>query len=262
MAEFKNTTIEFEGQQQRIEDLMSRARFNAQINRAYSLEIILHLQDHAYQLGDDALFEVCRELMMSVQSPSPYPVRRDHQRAGDENNRPRMAEPDQIGMPYDDSMDKIFDARVNPKAVKKALDAINTFTKKEHRFWYVVMKVLTYLRWIPANTKIIDFLRWANLQYDLGWTTKRHFSFSDVGGDTKHGKAIKDTDITQWHLITEREFRDIQKYCNFALLLKTTFVHIIVNGMEQKTVTDFNTGKPRDRVQFMKKANELINWGK
>jgi hypothetical protein len=41
-----------------------------------------------------------------------------------------------------------------------------------------------------------------------------------------------------------------------------TFVHIIVNDMEQKDVTDFNTGKSRDRVQFMKKANELINWGK
>ena len=262
MAEFKNTTIEFEGQQQRIEDLMSRARFNAQTNRAYSLEIILHLQDHAYQLGDDALFEVCRELMISVQSPSPYPVRRDHQHAGEENNRPRYTEPEQIEIPYDDSMDKVFDTRVNPKAVKKALDTVTTFSKKEHRFWFVLMKVLIYLRWVPADTQINDFLRWANLQYQLGWTTGRHFSFSDIGSKTRFGNMIKDTDITQWHLITEREFRDIQKYRKFALLLKTTFVHIIVDGMEQKTVTDFNTGKPRDRVQFIKKANELINWGK
>ena len=66
----------------------------------------------------------------------------------------------------------------------------------------------------------------------------------------------------QWHLITEKEFRDIQKYRNFSILLKTTFVHIIVGDMEQKDVKDFNTGKCRDRVQFMKKANELINWGK
>ena len=262
MAAFKSTTIEFEGQQQRIDDLISRARYYAQTNRAYTLEVILHLQDHAYQLGDDALFDMCRELMTSVQSPSPYLVRRNYQHAGDENNRPRIVESRQTEATYDDSMDKVFDPRVNPEAVKEALDTVTVFSPTEHRFWFVVMKVLIYLRWIPANTKIIDFLRWANLQYNLGWTTKRHFSFSDVGGDAKHGKAIKDTDITQWHHITEREFRDIQKYRNFALLLKTTFVHIIVGGMEQKTVTDFNIGKPRDRVQFMKKPNELINWGK
>lgn len=262
MAPFKSTTIEFEGQQQRIDDLISRARYHAQTNRQYTLEVILHLQDHAYQLGDDALFEVCRELMMSVQSPSPYPVRRDHRHAGDENNRPRYMELEQTKTPYDNVMDKVFAERVNPMAVKMALDNITTFSKKEHRFWFVLMKVLIHLQWIPADTNINDFLRWANLQYQLGWTTKRHFSFSDIGSKTRFGNVIKDTDITQWHHITEKEFRDIQKYRNFALLLKTTFVHIIVDDMEQKTVTDFNTGKPRDRVQFMKKANELINWGK
>lgn len=242
--------------------MINRAHYHAQTNRAYSLEIILHLEDHAHQTDDDALFDICRELMTSVQSPSPYLVRRNYQHAGDENNRPRMMDPEPIEEPYDESMDKVFDPRVNPKAVKKALDTVTTFSPKEHRFWFVVMKVLIYLHWIPADTTIIDFLRWANLQFQLGWTTKRHFSFSDIGGKTTYGKVIKDTDITQWQHITEREFRDIQKYRNFALLLKTTFVHIIVNGMEQKTVTDLNAGKPRDRVQFMKKANELINWGK
>lgn len=254
-------TIEFEGLQQRIEDLMSRARFHARTNRAYSLEIILHLEDHAYQFHDTALFDACRELMTLVQSPSPYLVHRDYQHASDENNRPKIMEPEQAEVPYDDSMDKVFDRRVNPKAVKKALDGITTFAKEEHRFWFVVMKVLIHLQWIPANTTIADFLRWANLQYRLGWTTKRQLSFSDIGGDGS-GKVIKATDITCWHQISEREFRDIQKYRHFSVLLKTTFVHIIVGGMEQKMVTEYNTGKPRDRVQFMKKANELINWGK
>ena len=237
MGPFKSTTIEFEGQTQRIDDLVGRARFHAQTNRAYSLEIILHLQDHAYYMGDAPLFDVCRELMSIVQSPSPYPA-------------------------HDNSLDKVFDARVKPVAVKEALDVVTTFGKEEHRFWFVLMKVLIHLRWIPANAKIADFLRWASLQYHLGWTTKRQLSFSDIGGDGRKGKVIKDTDITLWHQITERDFRDIQKYRNFALLLKTTFVHIIVNGMEQRNASDFNIGKIRDRVQFMKKANELINWGK
>lgn len=262
MEAFKSTTIEFEGQLQRIEELMSRARYHAKTNRPYSLEIILHLQDHAFQLHDTALFDACRELMSFVQSPSPYFVRRDHQYASDENNRPRNVEPELFEEPYDDSMDRIFDRRVNPKAVKTALDAITTLAKDERPFWFVAMRVLIHLQWVPANTTIADFLRWASLQYHLGWTTKKQLSFSDIGGDAKFGKVIKATDITQWHLITERDFRDIQKYRNFSVLLKTTFVHVIVNDKEEKTVTDFNTGKFRDRAQFMKKANELINWGK
>ena len=125
------------------------------------------------------------------------------------------------------------------------------------------MKVLIHLQWIPADTKIKDLLRWANLQYNLGWTTIRHFSFSDIGSKTRFGNVIKDTDITLWHVITDRDFRDIQKYRNFALLLKMTFVHVIDNtGKELNSVSDFNIGKPRDRVQFMKKPNALINWGK
>ena len=241
--------------------MINRAHYHAQTNRKYSLEILVHLQDHAHQTDDDALFDICRELMTSVQSPSPYLVRRNYQHAGNENNRPRMMDPEPIEEPYDESMDKVFDPRVNPKVVKKALDTVTTFSPKEHRFWFVVMKVLIHLHWIPADTQINDFLRWANLQYRLGWTTKRQLSFSDIGGDG-NGKVIKATDITCWHQISERDFRDIQKYRHFSVLLKTTFVHIIVGGMEQKMVTEYNTGKPRDRVQFMKKANELINWGK
>lgn len=250
---FKTITIDFEGQQQRIEDLMGRARFYAQTNRAYSLEIILHLQDHAHQYGDAALFDVCRGLMATVQSPSPYPQRCTSQYAGDENNRP----PKTAQEPYDDSLDTVFDEKVKPMAVKKALDGITMFGKEEHRFWFVAMKVFIHLRWIPANAKISDFLRWASLQYHLGWTTKKQLSFSDIGG--KNGKVIKDTDITQWHQISERQFRDIQKYRKFSVLLKTTFAHIIVGALEQKDVSDFNTGQPRDRAQFMKVPGELIN---
>ena len=260
MTSFKSTTIEFEGHQQLIDDLICRARFHARTNRAYSLEIILHLQDHAYQIHDTALFDVCRDLMTFVQSPSPYIVRRDCQYAGDENNRPRNTKPEVVEVPYNNSMDMVFDRRVNPKAVKKALDNITTFPKEKHSFWFVTMKVLIHLQWVPANMTIAAFLRWASLQYHLEWTTKRQLSFSDIGGENR--KVIKDTDITQWHHISDKEFRDIEKYRHFSVLLKTTFVHIIVNGKEQKEVTDFISGKPLDRIQFMKKANELINWGK
>ena len=75
-------------------------------------------------------------------------------------------------------------------------------------------------------------------------------------------KKIKDTDITLWNTISKTEFRDIEKYRQFAFLLKKTFVHFIVNGLEENEVTNFNIGKPRDRTKFMKSPKNLINWGK
>ena len=172
---------------------------------------------------------------------------------------------------YDTTYDYIFDPRVKPEAVKKALDNITTFDKCQHPFWFVFMKVLVHLQWIPASTYTKDVLSWASLQYDLNWKTKKHLSFSDIGGDKRDmnreanegkQKKIKDTDITLWNTISKTEFRDIEKYRKFALLLKETFVHFIVDGLEVKVVTDFNCGKPRDRVKFMKSPKNLINSGK
>lgn len=172
---------------------------------------------------------------------------------------------------YDTTYDYIFDPRVKPEAVKKALDNITTFDKCQHPFWFVFMKVLVHLQWIPASTYTKDVLSWASLQYDLNWKTKKHLSFSDIGGDKRDmnreanegkQKKIKDTDITLWNTISKTEFRDIEKYRKFALLLKKTFVHFIVDGLEVKVVTDFNLGKPRDRVIFMKSPKNLINSGK
>lgn len=172
---------------------------------------------------------------------------------------------------YDTTYDFIFDPRVKPKEVKKALDIITTFDKCQHPFWFVFMKVLVHLQWIPTSTYTKDVLSWASLQYDLNWKTKKQLSFSDIGGDKRDmnreanegkQKKIKDTDITLWNTISKTEFRDIEKYRKFALLLKKTFVHFIVDGLEVKESTDFNLGKPRDRVKFMKSPKNLINLGK
>ena len=172
---------------------------------------------------------------------------------------------------YDTTYDYIFDPRVKPEAVKKALDNITTFDKCQHPFWFVFTKVLVHLQWIPTSTYTKDILKWASLQYDLNWTTKRQLSFSDIGGDKRDmnreanegkQKKIKDTDITLWNTISKTEFRDIEKYRKFALLLKETFVHFIVDSMEVKESTDFNLGKPLDRVKFMKSPKNLINSGK
>ena len=172
---------------------------------------------------------------------------------------------------YDTTYDHIFDPRVNAKELRATLDDITFFDKRQHPFWFVFMQVLIHLHWMPPSTKIKDVLNWASLQYNLNWTTPKQLSFSDIGGDTrdmnrktneKRRKKIKAFDITQWQDISIMEFRDIEKYRQFALLLKKSFVHIIVDGVEKNDVTDFNLGKPRDRAIFMKFPNKLINWGK
>lgn len=186
---------------------------------------------------------------------------------GEENN----TEDPNIPVEYDTTFDYIFDPRVKPEAVKKALDGITLFNKQQRPFWFVFMKVLVHLQWIPSSTNTKDVLSWASLQYNLNWTTPKQLSFSDIGGDNddmnrkaneRKKKKIKVTDIILWNTISEKEFRDIEKYRQFALLLKKTFVHFIVDGLERKEVTDFNLGKPRDCAQFMKSPNKLINWGK
>lgn len=172
---------------------------------------------------------------------------------------------------YNSSFDFIFDPRVKPEEVKKALDNITTFNKQQRPFWFVFMKVLVHLQWIPSSTKNKDILAWASLQYNLNWKSAKQLSFSDIGGDNKdmnrkvndsRKKKIKDTDITLWYTIKKTEFRDIEKYIQFALLLKKTFVYFIYNGLEVKDVADFNIGKPRDRAIFMKSPKKIINWGK
>ena len=257
MYTFKNTTIEFEGQLQRIDDLISRARYHAQTNRAYSLEIILHLQDHAHQFGDSALFGVCRDLMLFVHSPSPYPMRSNAQHASDENNRPKLTEPQTTELPYDNSLDGIFDERVKVQNIKKKLDKM-TFKKNSRVNWFVVYRVLLHLKWMKEDCSQKAFLEWVNLQYHCEWTEKQHFTFSrDVD------KSMRNTDISLWNMLDSNKYTKGEAYYNFAVLLRNTFEMVIINGMELKEpAKDFITGKNRDRSEFMAHPAQLINWGK
>lgn len=256
MGQFKNTTIEFEGRIQSIDDLISRARFYAQTIREYSLEIILHLQDYAYQYGDSALIEECRDLMKLVNSPSPYPVLRNIQHASDENNRPKAVNHEATELPYDKKLDEIFDDRVDVQAVKNKLDSMS-FKKSGRVHWYVVYKVFQHLNWLKNGCEKKAFLQWVNLQYHCGWTKNIDLAFSrDVD------KSMRVVDVSLWNTIDKSRYTKGQTYYNFAVFLRNTFEKVIVNGKEQKEpAKDFTTGKNRDRIEFMSYPGQLINWG-
>lgn len=257
MGRFLSTHIQFENQSQSIEDLISRVRYYASTNRLYSIEIIAHLQDHAYQSDDDALFSVCRELMIIVQSPSPYTAKQSQQRAGDSNNLPEETDLKAETIYYDNSLDSIFSEKVKVKQVKIALDQL-AFKKSSRIHWYVVYRVFQYLHWLIDGCEQKAFLKWVNLQYHCGWCEEQHFTFSrDVNSE------LRKKDITLWNSISYRNYTKGETYYNFAVLLRNTFEHVIVNGQEQKEpVTNFASGKNRDRNTFMANSTQLINWGK
>lgn len=257
MVAFKSTTIEFEGQLQRIDDLISRARFYAQTNRAYSLEVIIHLQDHAHQFGDSALFEVCRDLMLFVNSASPYPIRHNSLYAGDKNNRPKTVYHEPPGLPYDNSLDDIFDERVNVQAVKNMLDKL-TFKKNGRVHWYVVYIVFLHLKWLKENCQQKAFLQWVNLQFHCGWTKRIHFTFSrDVD------KVMRDTDVSFWNMLDNTTYTKGNTYYRFAVHLRNTFEVVIINDIVLKEpAKDFTSGKNRDKSEFMAIPGQFINWGK
>ena len=257
MGRFLSTTIEFEGQLQRIDDLISRARYNAQTHLSYALDIIMHLQDHAFQFHDNDLNEECRKLMMFVHSPSPYPIHCNKQHAGDENNRPKLLVNAPTELPYDNTLDGIFDERVNGQAVKKQLDKM-AFTKSSRVYWFVVYQVLLHLKWLKESCTNKAFLEWVNQQYQCGWTEKQHLSFRDVDA------AMRNTDVSLWNTLNNNStYTKGDTYYHFAVLLRNTFEIVIMNGMELKEpVKDFTSGTNRDRTEFMKVPGQLINWGK
>lgn len=160
-------------------------------------------------------------------------------------------------IPYDTSLDQIFDERVKVEQVKKALDNL-TFKKNGRVDWFVVYNVFLHLKWLKENCKQNAFLKWVNLQFKCGWVKDEHFTFSrDVH------KELRDNDISCWKTIDNNQYTKGTKYYNFAVLLRNTFEIVIIEGKESKEpVKNFTIGMNRDRPVFMAKPGQYINWGK
>ncbi|MBR4381272.1 MAG: hypothetical protein IKP48_08450 [Bacteroidaceae bacterium] len=253
MIIYKTTTIEFEGQTQRIDDLVSRAKFHAPTNRHYALDIITHLLDHAFQSNDMVLYDTCHDLMILVHSPSPYPKSLNFEHAADENNRPRVNEPDE---PYDNSLDEVFDYRIKAHEVKKAVATLTSTTLSEDKRRFVIYKILVFLRWIPTDKRGSKkkFLQWWNLQFHNGWveTDKQDpFKF-------RVDHNLMDSQPYEWKKVKMENAND---YYAFALTVKNRFTLTVIDNITQDD-QDFKTGPLRDRTHFLKNPRNLINNGK
>ena len=244
---------------------------------------------HAHKKGDEKLVDEVANIMKACNTPLCFAPDYSQTQATSNNNRPTPVGPptpqgtkvtgisDDIfyacmpegkrkeAEPWDDSLDaKVFDSRIKPQAIKHALDGITTFAKTEHKFWFVLMMVLKHLRWLIDGVQINDFLRWASLHYKLGWKNKSELSFATINKskDKEKNGIVKNTDVKEWKSISKEQFRDIDSYINFALLLKKAFVHFIVNDKEVDSPTEINIGKFRDRQQFLRDPQNPINTGK
>ena len=292
MGRYKLETIPYDNRVPvpKTEDLLAEG-FSAAAREKYehAEEIALVIVIEAKTAGDDELFAKGIELANACHVPSRFHPDYSHPQAASPQN---LADPVKPPKPqgtkvtgisddifyaclpegkreesesWDDSLDvKVFDSRIKPQAVKRALDDITTFAKTEHKFWFVLMMVLKHLRWLIDGVQINDFLRWASLHYKLGWKNKSELSFATINKskDKEKNGIVKNTDVKEWKSISKEQFRDIDSYINFALLLKKTFVHFIVNNKEVDSPTEINIGKFRDRQQFLRDPHNPINTGK
>ncbi|MBR4533832.1 MAG: hypothetical protein IKO85_04735 [Bacteroidaceae bacterium] len=100
---------------------------------------------------------------------------------------------------WDASLDDVFDNRLNPMAIFKALK--NEITPNVSDFYprfFVYYRVLDYLHWLVGQPQA-KFLRWANLHWGCGWdvNSPSKFKFSN-----NIAKPLRDEPLSDWYAYT------------------------------------------------------------
>lgn len=131
---------------------------------------------------------------------------------------------------WDDSFDFIFDERVKPQEIKRALADISRPKKiSEVRFYYVSCRILEILNYLTEDALRTDFMRWINLHFKCGWPDdkehKRRFSFALEGSS----KNLEEQHPSQWDENTIKGGSGIYHH-QLAIKLKNTFTQTIING--------------------------------
>lgn len=156
---------------------------------------------------------------------------------------------------WDDTYDYIFDERVKPSEIKKAMDSI-TIPKRisKIRFYYVSCRVLETLKYLTDNTARPDFLRWVNIHFNCGWPDdkkhKRRFSFSLEDSS----KNLENQHPSEWDEKTIKGGSG-KYHHQLAIDLKNAFTQTMVNGTAIDNSESFEHLK--DREKFLRHAYHL-----
>ena len=236
MGRYKRDLTFYNNRWQRTEDLIADAYTFAQRKPAETIEIAAHLMSQAFEDQDDALMDVARDLMRVAGSPCRFKAEENSDKATDTNNRP--SEPIVPDIPadllndnenedeeWDDSMDYIFNKKVNPHALFNAMKRINYPSKiKDRRFYYIAYRVYDAINYFSKGTSEHQYLQWINLHFN----DKEHKWIDDhdhiylfrfkLDGSAKELKVHP----SKWNTITM--YSDLAEiHYNLANSLKNTF---------------------------------------
>ncbi len=149
---------------------------------------------------------------------------------------------------WDDTFDFIFDEKINPVEVKKAIETVKSEKIRDRRFYYVSFRILKVLKWIPIDTLESDYLKWINCHFECGWeknkNQKKAFLFNLEGTV----KVLDDLHPSEWE--DDSLYGKLGKhYRLLALSFKNVFTMTIVNGKPDGESESYE--HLRDRVEFL-----------
>ena len=156
---------------------------------------------------------------------------------------------------WDDRYDYIFNDKVKPREIKKAMESIVLPRKiSKIRFFYVTCRILEILNYIPDSSSRNDFLRWVNIHLNCGWPDdkqhKRRFSFTLEDSS----KNLETQHPSKWDENTIKGGSGIYHH-QLAITLKNTFTQTVVNGHHVDDSDSFD--HLIDRGRFLLKAVHL-----
>ncbi len=154
---------------------------------------------------------------------------------------------------WDETFDFIFDERIKPWEVKRAIETVKSEKIKDRRFYYVSFRILKVLKWIPIETLESDYLRWINCQFECGWeknkNQKKAFLFNLEGTV----KVLDDLHPSEWK--DDSLYGKLGKhYRLLAISFKNVFTMTIVNGKPDGESESYEHLK--DRVEFLLGARD------
>jgi hypothetical protein len=149
---------------------------------------------------------------------------------------------------WDKQYDFIFDQRVKPQEIKRAIETVKSEKIRDRRFYYVSFRILKVLKWIPIDTLESDYLKWINCHFECGWeknkNQKKAFLFNLEGTV----KVLDDLHPSEWE--DDSLYGKLGKhYRLLALSFKNVFTMTIVNGKPDGESESYE--HLRDRVEFL-----------
>lgn len=155
---------------------------------------------------------------------------------------------------WDDTFDFIFDKKIKPWEVKRAIDTVESEKTKNRRFFYVSFRILKVLKWFPIDTPESDYLKWINCHFKCGWeknkNQKKAFLFN-LEGTVK--EVLDDLHPSEWK--DDSLYGKLGKhYRLLAVSFKNVFTMTIVDGKPDGESESYEHLK--DRVNFLTGARD------